>query len=630
MVKNKQSFRLFAVVAAGIVAAGIVAVGFVAVVWWPAAPSEPPDAVLSDGPALLTTPQARQEVAALRDRMDPAKSGWRSEAFAQAAEARLKQLAAKMAQGDVGREEMASIADENCLSWELRPLRPREVHRSRHVVVRRATFGENTEAGAVGIEALADALNALTSTILKGPEARVKLKITGVEMRPDGVETTVAYEASGRGPSGWIQQTGEWRCVWTHDAEAPRIVSLGPRRWEEVETLQSEGRWFSDCTQSVLGSTKSLQRQLSYGLDHWLRRIERSHGMLYFRRQGLAVGDVNGDGLDDVYVCQAGGLPNRLLVQQADGTVVDVSRAAGVDWLDPTSSALWVDLDNDGKQDLALATAAGVLLQSNRGDGTFERRALLTLDDTDVQALSAIDYDNDGDLDLYVTVDFASGTTRRREGLPRFLYHDANDGGINRLFRNDGGDSKGGEWVFTDVTAEVGLDVHNRRHSLAASWEDYDNDGDVDLYVANDYGQNCLYRNGRDAAGRVRFEEVAEAAGVVDYGSGMSISWADYNRDGTMDLYVGNMFSTAGSRITTQDRFLPGSAASRRALYRRFVKGNSLYRNDGPQGFREVVNSGAQMGRWAWSSLFADLDNDGWEDIVVANGYITTDDPGDL
>ena len=605
----------------------LVAAAIVAVVWWSRSPTDSP--MLADGPALLSTPQTRQDAAALRDRMDPAKSGWQSEAFAEAAAAPLKKLAMQMARGDLGQEEIAEIADAGCLSRALRPRQPREIRRDPHVVVRRATFDERDEADKLGTESLAAALNALMSTIVKGTETRVKLKITSVEMRPEGVETTIAYEASGRGSTGWIQQTGEWHCVWKQDAAAPRIVSIRPHRWEEVETLQSEQRWMSDCTQSVLGASVAFKQQLSYGLDHWLGRIERSHGMLYFRRQGLAVGDVNGDGLDDVYVCQAGGLPNRLFLQQADGTVADVSRAAGVDWLDSTSSALLVDLNNDGRQDLALATAAGVLVQFNRGDGTFGRRALVAFDDTDVQALSAVDYDNDGDLDLYVTVDFASGTTRRREGLPGFLYHDANDGGINRLLRNDGG-GKNGDWVFTDVTAEVGLDTHNRRHSLAASWEDYDNDGDLDLYVANDYGQNCLYRNGRDASGNVRFEEVAEAAGVVDFGSGMSVSWADYNRDGRMDLYVGNMFSTAGSRITTQDRFLPNTTPSRRALYRRFVKGNSLYRNDGPKGFREVDHSGAAMGRWAWSSQFADLDNDGWEDIVVANGYITTDDPGDL
>ena len=122
----------------------------------------------------------------------------------------------------------------------------------------------------------------------------------------------------------------------------------------------------------------------------------------------------------------------------------------------------------------------------------------------------------------------------------------------NRLLQNNIATAPDSAWEFRDVTRDVGLDVNNQRHSLAAAWEDFDNDGDQDLYVANDYGPNCLYRN--DAG---RFVDVAETAGVLDFGSGMSVSWGDYNRDGLMDLYVGNMFSSAGNRITTQDQFLP-------------------------------------------------------------------------
>ena len=178
---------------------------------------------------------------------------------------------------------------------------------------------------------------------------------------------------------------------------------------------------------------------------------------------------------------------------------------------------------------------------------------------------------------------------------------------------------------FADVTAEVGLDANNRRHSLAAAWEDVDRDGDPDLYVANDYGQNCLYRN--DGG---RFTDVADASGVVDHGSGMSVSWGDYDRDGRSDLYVGNMFSNAGNRIARQARFMPDSDAAVRALNLRFAKGNTLFRNVGDTFEETSPGAGVEMGRWAWSSLFADLDNDGWQDLFVANGYLTTPDTSDL
>jgi hypothetical protein len=343
-----------------------------------------------------------------------------------------------------------------------------------------------------------------------------------------------------------------------------------------------------------------------------------------FARCGVAVGDVNGDDLDDVYVCQPGGLPNLLLVQNGDRSATDRSEAAGVDWLDHSSSALLVDLDNDGDQDLVISTPTGLLVMGNDGTGRFELKSTLTPTDTDFMSLSSCDYDDDGDLDLYACVEFPRQSGEMSDQSSPFVYHDANDGGANVLYRNDISES-GDRWQFADVTRDTGLDVNNRRHSLAAAWEDFDNDGDQDLYIANDYGQNCLYRN--DGG---QFVEIAPAADVVDFGSGMSVSWGDYNHDGWMDLYVANMFSSAGSRITRQKRFKAEQDATTRAVYRRFAKGNSLFANVAGQ-FQEVsAEAAVEMGRWAWSSLFADLNNDGWEDIVVANGYITTEDTGDL
>ncbi len=182
-----------------------------------------------------------------------------------------------------------------------------------------------------------------------------------------------------------------------------------------------------------------------------------------------------------------------------------------------------------------------------------------------------------------------------------------------------------GEWKFTNVTVEVGLDKDNFRHGLAAAWEDYDNDGDQDLCIANDYGPKQLFRN--DGG---RFVEVAAEAGTQDLGSGMSVSWADYDRDGLVDLYFGNMFSSAGNRIAFQAKYMSREDQNTRATYQRFAKGNTLLRNIGGGKFQEVENAGVEMGRWAWSSLFVDINNDGWDDVLVANGFITGDDSSDL
>ena len=111
----------------------------------------------------------------------------------------------------------------------------------------------------------------------------------------------------------------------------------------------------------------------------------------------------------------------------------------------------------------------------------------------------------------------------------------------------------------------------------------------------------------------------------------MSVSFGDYNRDGWMDLYVGNMFSAAGNRVTFQRQF--GQAHRRDELpdIQRMARGNTLFANAGDQTFHDVsLVSGAMMGRWAWASRFADLNNDGWDDLVVTNGFLTNSKSRDL
>ncbi|MEK6677402.1 MAG: VCBS repeat-containing protein [Planctomycetota bacterium] len=199
-------------------------------------------------------------------------------------------------------------------------------------------------------------------------------------------------------------------------------------------------------------------------------------------------------------------------------------------------------------------------------------------------------------------------------------FHDANNGPSNHLMRNDGNDR------FLDVTREVGLDVNNARFSLAATWADYDNDGDPDLYVANDFGRNNLYRNDGN-----HFVDVAATAGAEDQAAGMGASWSDFDLDGDFDLYVSNMFSSAGRRIAYQPQFKEHVADQLRQQIQRHALGNSLLQNQGDGTFRDISDSaGVRMGRWSWGSKFIDLNNDGYDDLIVPNGFLTNDRKDDL
>jgi hypothetical protein len=148
--------------------------------------------------------------------------------------------------------------------------------------------------------------------------------------------------------------------------------------------------------------------------------------------------------------------------------------------------------------------------------------------------------------------------------------------------------------------------------------------------VANDFGAKNLYRNQGRRNGTVTFQDVAAEAGVLDYGAGMSAAFVDYDNDGLLDIYTGNMWSASGLRVTASPAFLPDAPPEVRALYRRHARGNSLFRNLGDGQFEDkTLDARAAMGRWAWSSDALDFDCDGWEDLYIVNGMLTRDDGQD-
>lgn len=567
---------------------------------------------------------AKTKVQRQLDLLDPMAEGWDTEAFNDAAGGQLKALAKWIEHPEkLTASGLAPLVGAGFSCQSLRPKLLVQAYSDSQVKVRRAPL--MPEAGAVisatefhGAEGLERAVRDLASSLGAGHDIHAKFKLFHVQRTNDLYVTRLYFEAANQDASGGTQQSATWRAHWTRESTnaAPRLQWIGVDQLEQSDLKAKGGHLFSDITESVIRHNPAYSSHILPGLNYWLGRVPRLEDMSKFGNHGIAVGDVNGDGLEDVYFCEAGGLPNRLFVQNPDGTATDRSAEAGVDWLEYTSAALMVDLDNDGDQDMVFAKRPNIQFARNDGHGHFTLVSGLRLT-PDPQTLAAVDYDNDGLLDIFVCGYRGDGVM---QNLPSPVpYQDANNGGRNLLLRNRG------HLLFEDVTEASGLNMNNTRYSFAASWEDYDNDGDLDLYVANDFGRNNLYRN--DSG---HFTDVAAQAGVEDVGSGMSVSWADYNRDGWMDLYVGNMFSSAGNRIAFQRKFVESQADVVSDL-RRMARGNTLFSNLRDSTFVDVSEDAAvTMGRWAWSSKFVDLNNDGWEDIVVANGFITGEDPKDL
>ena len=558
---------------------------------------------------------------------NPAQDGWKTEYISEEVNSQLKVLAKFLAEPDVIRDKTVSgLAHSEFTCEDLRPSSLQTVFSDAIIRIER-TENSRLSTPFRGPSGLANAIRGVRE-VFQG-SVRAKFKLFSIRVNGDTIVTKQYLSLVGRAKEGRLfEENSMWSAEWRRPTGGGKPLAVGFRgAGLERSTLASDTPLFVDCTESVLAENGSYRNQILYGYDYWLKRIQDKRYFSHFGTPGLAVGDINGDGLDDLYVCQEGGLPNLLFVQNRAGTARDVSEVAGVNFLESSRSALLLDFDNDGDQDLAVAVFANVVLSENDGAGRFTLRTVLpTTNDT--FSLCSADYDDDGDVDLYVCGYMQTQLTDRLSVLPvssaDSLYHDANDGAPNNLFRNDS--TSKNSWQFTDVTDEVGLDVNNRRYSFAATWEDFDNDGDQDIYVANDLGRNNLYRN--DGG---RFVDIADIGKAEDIAFGMGVTCADFDRDGWMDVYVSNMFSAAGTRVTQQEVFKRDSDETVRARIQRSARGNTLMKNLGDGTFSDVSEAaGVTMGRWAWSSNFVDFNNDGWEDLVVANGNVTTEDTGDL
>lgn len=431
---------------------------------------------------------------------------------------------------------------------------------------------------------------------------------------PMQVDTRIRYEIVGSGQGFYRdQRVGNWHMVWElSDSGEFRVA-----QWRVLDETQarSASPTYVDITAAAIGSSSSYAAQLAHGTDYWRTVLDGACGIDIYGHNGVSVADIDDDGFDDLYVCQAAGLPNRLYRNRGDGTFEDITESSGLGILENTVCALFADFDNDGRQDVILVRNNGPLLFLNQGGGRFQQKPdafqFASPPRGTFTGASVADYDRDGWLDVYFSLySYYQGNGQYKYPSP---YHDAENGPPNFMMRNN---RRG---TFRDVTAVSGLDKNNTRYSFCCGWGDFDRDGWPDLYVVNDFGRKNLYRNNGDGT----FTDVAAQEGVEDVGAGMSVCWFDYDNDSAEDLYVSNMWTAAGVRVSMLDAFKPDSTPEIRALYQKHAMGNSLQHNRSARFDDATHAAGVGIGRWAWSADSFDFDHDGFLDLYVVNGMVS-------
>lgn len=335
---------------------------------------------------------------------------------------------------------------------------------------------------------------------------------------------------------------------------------------------------------------------------------------------GVAVGDINNDGLEDLFF-SGNRVPSKLYLNKGNLQFEDITHTAGINTNKWCAGASMVDINKDGLLDIYISvTGIGSeenranMLFENKGNNQFEEKAeAYGLNDSrQIMHTSFFDYDKDGDLDAYMIVNPVNYALSNVNNIRERRVNGESES-TDALYRNDGN-------IFTDVSKEAGILIEG--YSLGIATSDINGDGWQDIYVSNDFLTNdILYINNQDGT----FSNQASTA--LDHTSfaGMGNDISDFNNDGLPDIMVVDMLPEGNARRQTiipessYDKFKMTQAKGYEPQYTR----NTLQLNNGNGTFSEIGQlAGIDKTDWSWSSLFADYDNDGDKDLLVTNGFL--------